>query len=134
MRRLVMILALAAGGCATERAHTRAKEAPMPEYRIGREDVIEVVGWKEPERWRGGGARGARGGKEVGGVRWGRGGRAGGRWARWAPRSCSPPRRRRRAWWVSPSRASPSKAHTTRTSSTTAMPRRSSAALRRTWV
>lgn len=50
MRRPILLLALLAAGCATSSKGERADARPTPpEYRIGREDVIEVVVWHEPE-------------------------------------------------------------------------------------
>jgi polysaccharide biosynthesis/export protein len=50
MRRTTLLLALAAAACASTSKGERPDARPAPtEYRIGREDVIEVVVWHEPE-------------------------------------------------------------------------------------
>jgi polysaccharide biosynthesis/export protein len=50
MRHAVALgLLVVAAGCASSRASDRASPRPEAEYRIGREDVLEVVVWREPE-------------------------------------------------------------------------------------
>jgi polysaccharide biosynthesis/export protein len=50
MRQTILLLALLAAACASASKGERADAPPTPaEYRIGREDVIEVVVWHEPE-------------------------------------------------------------------------------------
>jgi polysaccharide export outer membrane protein len=50
MRRMILLAALLVAACATTTKGDRATARPVPsEYRIGREDVIEVVVWHEPE-------------------------------------------------------------------------------------
>ena len=50
MRRNILLPALLAAACASTSKGERADARPTPaEYRIGREDVIEVVVWHEPE-------------------------------------------------------------------------------------
>jgi polysaccharide export outer membrane protein len=50
MHRTTLLLALAATACASASKGQRPDDRPSPaEYRIGREDVIEVVVWHEPE-------------------------------------------------------------------------------------
>jgi polysaccharide export outer membrane protein len=50
MRRMILLAALLVAACATTTKGDRAAARPVPsEYRIGREDVIEVVVWHEPE-------------------------------------------------------------------------------------
>jgi polysaccharide export outer membrane protein len=50
MRRAFLIVPLiAAAACAGSRKGERPMERPAAEYRIGREDVLEVVVWREPE-------------------------------------------------------------------------------------
>jgi polysaccharide export outer membrane protein len=49
MRRLSVLLAIALTACAGANKGQRATARSTPEYRIGREDVLEVVVWKEPE-------------------------------------------------------------------------------------
>ncbi len=49
MRRLWLLCALLAAACASSRPSEIAKPRPMTEYRIGREDVLEVAVWHEPE-------------------------------------------------------------------------------------
>jgi polysaccharide export outer membrane protein len=48
--RAVLLGVLLAAACASSKGAQRAEERPDPgEYRIGREDVLEVVVWHEPE-------------------------------------------------------------------------------------
>jgi polysaccharide export outer membrane protein len=48
--RAVLLGVLLAAACASTKGSQRAEERPDPgEYRIGREDVLEVVVWHEPE-------------------------------------------------------------------------------------
>lgn len=48
--RAVLLGVLLAAACASTKDSQRAEERPDPgEYRIGREDVLEVVVWHEPE-------------------------------------------------------------------------------------
>lgn len=50
MRKAVALgLLISAAGCASHHASERAAPRPESEYRIGREDVLEVVVWREPE-------------------------------------------------------------------------------------
>ncbi len=51
MRRQGLFLwaLLASAGCATSRQGEMAAARPEPEYRIGREDVLEIVVYHEPE-------------------------------------------------------------------------------------
>jgi polysaccharide export outer membrane protein len=50
MRRAFLVVPLiAAAACAGSRKGERPMERPAAEYRIGREDVLEVVVWREPE-------------------------------------------------------------------------------------
>jgi polysaccharide biosynthesis/export protein len=50
MRRMILLAALIVSACATTTKGDRVASRPVPsEYRIGREDVIEVVVWHEPE-------------------------------------------------------------------------------------
>ncbi|HYG69283.1 MAG TPA: polysaccharide biosynthesis/export family protein [Anaeromyxobacteraceae bacterium] len=50
MRQAVALgLLVVVTGCASSRASERAEPRPETEYRIGREDVLEVVVWREPE-------------------------------------------------------------------------------------
>ncbi len=44
-----LALAAVAAGCATTKPSEVASDRPEGEYRIGREDVLEVVVWHEPE-------------------------------------------------------------------------------------
>jgi polysaccharide export outer membrane protein len=46
---LVLAGALLASACASDRGAKPAERPDMGEYRIGREDVLEVVVWHEPE-------------------------------------------------------------------------------------
>ncbi len=48
MRRTTLLLSLLALACATTQSDRVATEPPS-EYRIGREDVLEIVVWREPE-------------------------------------------------------------------------------------
>src|SRR5512146_842687 len=48
MRRTSLLLTLLALACATTKSE-RADSQPPSEYRIGREDVLEIVVWHEPE-------------------------------------------------------------------------------------
>lgn len=50
MRHAVALgLLVVSTACASSRASERAAARPEAEYRIGREDVLEVVVWREPE-------------------------------------------------------------------------------------
>jgi polysaccharide export outer membrane protein len=44
-----LVVAVAAAGCATTKPSELASDRPEGEYHIGREDVLEVVVWHEPE-------------------------------------------------------------------------------------
>lgn len=48
-RTLLMIPLLALCACAGVRKGERAAPRPTTDYRIGREDVLEIVVWREPE-------------------------------------------------------------------------------------
>ncbi len=48
MRRTVLLTTLLVAACATTKGETVSTRPPS-EYRIGREDVLEVVVWHEPE-------------------------------------------------------------------------------------
>ncbi len=48
--RAMLLVSLFAAGCASSKASQKAEARPEAgEYRIGREDVLEVVVWHEPE-------------------------------------------------------------------------------------
>jgi polysaccharide export outer membrane protein len=49
MRRLVLFIPLLMAACAGSQKGDRPMDRPATEYRIGREDVLEVVVWHEPE-------------------------------------------------------------------------------------
>jgi polysaccharide biosynthesis/export protein len=49
MRRMSLLLSLLAVGCASTTKGDRVASQPPSEYRIGREDVLEIVVWHEPE-------------------------------------------------------------------------------------
>jgi len=49
MRRMTLLLSLVAASCASTTKGDRVATAPQAEYRIGREDVLEIVVWHEPE-------------------------------------------------------------------------------------
>ncbi len=49
MRRTIFSLTLLILACAGTTKSERVNARPSPEYRIGREDVLEVVVWHEPE-------------------------------------------------------------------------------------
>ncbi len=49
MRRTMFLLPLLAAACASTTHGERVASRPPTEYRIGREDVLEIVVWHEPE-------------------------------------------------------------------------------------
>ncbi len=49
MRRTTLLLPLLALACASTTKGERVDSRPPTEYRIGREDVLEIVVWHEPE-------------------------------------------------------------------------------------
>ncbi len=49
MRRTSLLLPLLALACASTTKGERVESRPQTEYRIGREDVLEIVVWHEPE-------------------------------------------------------------------------------------
>ncbi len=49
MRRTTLLLPLLALACASTTQGERVDSRPPSEYRIGREDVLEIVVWHEPE-------------------------------------------------------------------------------------
>jgi len=49
MRRMTLLLSLVAAACASTSKGERVTAEPPSEYRIGREDVLEIVVWHEPE-------------------------------------------------------------------------------------
>lgn len=49
MRRTCLLLSLVAAACASTTKGERVATQPPSEYRIGREDVLEIVVWHEPE-------------------------------------------------------------------------------------
>jgi polysaccharide biosynthesis/export protein len=49
MRRTSLLLSLLALACASTTKGDRVATRPPSEYRIGREDVLEIVVWREPE-------------------------------------------------------------------------------------
>ncbi len=49
MRRMMFLVSLAALACASTSKGERVVTQPPSEYRIGREDVLEIVVWREPE-------------------------------------------------------------------------------------
>ena len=49
MRRTTLLLSLVAAACASTSKGERVTAEPPSEYRIGREDVLEIVVWHEPE-------------------------------------------------------------------------------------
>lgn len=49
MRRIVLLVPLLITACAGLQKGDRPSPRPVSEYRIGREDVLEVVVWHEPE-------------------------------------------------------------------------------------